>query len=472
MLRTLTRWPSMSTFIAKPRVVVVAGTTGVGKSELAVTLAEKFNGEIINGDALQLYNGLPIATNKLPVPEQRSIPHHLLGCIGLEEETWTVGKYVHSATLVIEDVVARGKLPILVGGTHYYTQSLLFDDSLVKAGPGGDLSAEAQEKKWPILAASTNEMLEELRLVDPEIAARWHPNDRRKIRHSLEVYLTTGRRPSDLYDEQQSARSRHTPARDTASELVSQEAEVPTQSTSPPRYNPLILWIYAELDQLIPRLDRRVDQMVDTGLIEEAQSLHAQMRALERSGTLVDQSKGIWTAIGYKELLPYLWACTGAGPTARMAEELKRQAIELTKIATRQYAKQQQRWIRGKLLRALEENAALDKLTVLDGTELSQWPQNVEATAVDTLDAFLKGNPLPNSTLPPTLSNDILAPKAKGEIKARPCQVCNIIMMTQQEWDAHPRSKKHRKATRTPIDWQALYPKARRQDNRPHHDDR
>ncbi|KAL8658410.1 MAG: hypothetical protein Q9226_001016 [Calogaya cf. arnoldii] len=462
----------MSASITKPHILVIVGTTGVGKSQLAVTLAERFNGEIINGDALQMYDGLPIATNKLPVPERKSVPHHLLGCIKLGEETWTVGKYVRSATAVIEDVIARGKLPIVVGGTHYYTQSLLFEDSLVKTRTTDDLSAEAQENRWPILAASTKDMLDELRLVDSEIASRWHPNDRRKIRHSLEVYLTSGKRPSDLYREQKMAISKQMPRQDAVSKDTSQETDDPRMSTSPLRFTPLILWIHADLKKLSSRLDQRVDQMVDVGLIDEVQSMRRHLQTQERSGALVDQSRGIWTAIGFKELLPYVSACANAENTVGESEKLKKSAIELTKIMTRQYAKQQQRWIRGKLLRALQENDTLDKLVILDGTELLHWLQNVETIAMDAADAFLKGDSLPKSTLLPDSSGDMLIPKAKEHIKARYCDICNITMMTQQEWDAHPRSKKHRKATRIPVDWRALYPRAYYQDTLPETDDK
>ncbi|KAL8771338.1 MAG: hypothetical protein Q9209_003244 [Squamulea sp. 1 TL-2023] len=452
----------MSTSITKPRIVVIIGTTGVGKSQLAVTLAEKFNGEIINGDALQLYEGLPIATNKLPDAQRKSIPHHLLSCIRLDEETWTVGKYVRSASAIIENLIARGKFPIVVGGTHYYTQSLLFEDSLIETETSDRLSVQAQEKKWPILAASTQEMLEQLYVIDPEIASRWHPNDRRKIRHSLEVYLTSGRRPSDLYHEQHSANPGREPPQDPVNEQGSQGIETAGQSTSSLRFNALVVWINTDLDKLSARLDQRVEQMVDNGLIEEVQSMQARLQTLERSRTPVDSSKGIWTAIGFKELLPYVSGCgaTGAKLNATRSEELKKQGIALTKTATRQYAKQQQKWIRGKFLRALKEMDALGKLIFLDGTELPQWPQNVEAIATDAVSAFLRGESLPGSAAPPTVDRDILTPKVKMQIRARYCETCNITVMTQQEWDAHPRSKKHRKATKPRVNWQALYPKA------------
>ncbi|KAL8791452.1 MAG: hypothetical protein Q9213_000068 [Squamulea squamosa] len=453
--------------MTKPQIVVIIGTTGVGKSQLAVTLAEKFNGEIINGDALQLYEGLPIATNKLPNAQRKSIPHHLLSCIGLDEETWTVGKYVRNASAIIENLVAHGKLPIVVGGTHYYTQSLLFEDSLVETETTKRLSVQSQEKKWPILAASTQEMLKQLNVIDPEIASRWHPNDRRKIRHSLEVYFTSGRKPSDLYREQHSANPRRVSAQDSVNEQSSQGVETAGQPTFPLRYDALILWINTDLDKLSARLDQRMDQMVDNGLIEEVQSMQGRLQTLERSGTPVDSSKGIWTAIGFKELLPYASRCGAAGAelNATRSEELEKQGVALTKTATRQYAKQQQKWIRGKLLRALKEKDALRRLVVLDGTELPQWPQNVEAIATNAVSAFLRGESLPKSAALPTVNNDILTPKAKTQIRARYCETCNITVMTQQEWDAHPRSKKHRKATKPHIDWQALYPKAHVQDD-------
>ena len=160
---------------------------------------------------MQLYSGLPIITNKITVEERKGIPHHLLGCIGLDEPTWVVGTFVKRALGVIEEIRSRGKLPILVGGTHYYTQSLLFRDRLAEAeedGEGGESKKdhhEAQgpiedlEDKYPILKESTENLLERLQDVDPVMAERWHPNDRRNIQRSLEIYLQTGRKSSDIY---------------------------------------------------------------------------------------------------------------------------------------------------------------------------------------------------------------------------------------------------------------------------------
>ncbi|KAL8972838.1 MAG: hypothetical protein Q9183_000313 [Haloplaca sp. 2 TL-2023] len=447
----------MSTSVKKPRVVAIVGSTGTGKSQLAVALAEKFNGEIVNGDALQMYEGLPIATNKIPPKERKSIPHHLLGGVKLDEEPWKVGKYVHAASQIIEDIIARGKLPVVVGGTHYYIQSLLFVDDMNRQAHAEYTSAAAQEARWPILAASTLEMLQYLRNVDPETASRWHPNDRRKIRHSLEVYLRYGRKPSDLWRMQRKATD-SAEGTTVLNQEVPWEAENSTQDDlSSLRLDPLMLCIYAEQDQLRQRLDRRVDKMVEDGLIEEVALMHHYLQKQEQSGRTVDLSGGIWAAIGFKELLPYV-AASGTGRVD--AEEMKQEGIELTRIATRQYAKSQQRWIRGKLLRALKDNSALDKMILLNGTNLSQWNDNVEEIASDAVSAFLEERQIPTTTGASDTMNDILVPKESADIKARHCEICNVTMMTQREWDKHPRSKKHRRATKPIVDWAALYPRS------------
>ncbi|KAL8728539.1 MAG: hypothetical protein Q9181_005317 [Wetmoreana brouardii] len=458
----------MSKAVIKPRVITIAGCTGTGKSQLAVVLAEKFNGEIVNGDALQMYDGLPIATNKLPFCERNGIPHHLLGCIRLDEEPWQVGNYVHTASDIIKDISARGKLPIVVGGTHYYTQSLLFETSLPEKTEPEYQIPEAQEKRWPILAASTQDMLGELRKIDPEISSRWHPNDRRKIRHSLEVYLTCGRRPSELYCEQREATAAARFPQPLHLETHDTDEEATNNSVPPLRFDPLILWIYADLDKLYPRLDDRVEQMVQDGLLEEVASMQQNLQGQQQLGDHVDQSSGIWTAIGFKELVPYISASLTGDVSAERLVKMQRTGIELTKTATRQYAKRQQRWIRGKLLRALEENNSLNRMVLLDGTDVSQWHQTVEAFAIDVASAFLEGNPIPKPATSTDSASKILMPKAKTNVQARYCEVCDITMMTEQEWDGHPRTKRHRKATRIPVDWQALYPKKNSQDSITH----
>ncbi|PHH84474.1 hypothetical protein CDD83_1891 [Cordyceps sp. RAO-2017] len=132
-------------------LVVVLGATGTGKSELAVELATRFRGEIINADAMQLYEGLPILTNKMPVAERRGVPHHLLGHISAGDAPWDVDAFKRAATALMADIRRRGRLPILVGGTHYYVDPLLFpdvilDDVVLDRGDDGPAAAAASSR--------------------------------------------------------------------------------------------------------------------------------------------------------------------------------------------------------------------------------------------------------------------------------------------------------------------------------------
>ncbi|GKT84538.1 tRNA isopentenyltransferase [Colletotrichum tofieldiae] len=189
-------------------LVVILGSTGTGKSEtqLAIELATRFNGEIINADAMQMYKGLPIITNKITPAERRGVPHHLLDHIGLDQPTWVVEDFKREANKVIREIRNRGNLPIVVGGTHYYTNALLFEDTLVGADDekprDSDVKLDDDTSSFPILNEPTDVILAKLREVDPVMADRWHPNDRRKISRSLQIYLQHGRPASAIYAEQ------------------------------------------------------------------------------------------------------------------------------------------------------------------------------------------------------------------------------------------------------------------------------
>ncbi|KAL9104421.1 MAG: hypothetical protein Q9163_000627 [Psora crenata] len=424
----------------RPRrpLIAIVGATGTGKSQLAVSLAERFHGEIINSDALQMYQGLPITTNKISLKESKGIPHHLLGCIGLGEEPWTVRQFHAQASGIIEDIRARGKLPILVGGTLYYTQSLLCPHSIFEEEQPENFSIEEEAERWPILEASTEEMLKELRRVDPAMAERWHPKDRRKIRRSLQIWLTTGKPASDIYSGQRSA----TPS--NMSDL---------QSTVMPSSDGfLVFWTHASAAELNKRLDTRVDAMLSRGLMEEVQTMYNFVQAEKQRRTSMDEGHGIWIAIGYKELLPYL-------QNKFCGENLKQEGIERIKIATRQYAKRQVRWVRLKLLVAMREANLARNLFLLDASDISKWLSNVEESAQNVTDAFLAGNALP---LPETLSataQEMLVTRDKPSRSAHYCESCDKTLMSEAEWTRHLRSKGHKAATNPKVDWQALYPK-------------
>lgn len=404
---------------------------------------------------MQLYAGLPIITNKITLEEQAGIPHHLLGCIGLHEQSWVVGTFVKQALKTIKEIRSRGRLPILVGGTHYYTQSLLFHDRLAEkesdaAVEPGEGLVDDREERWPMLSQSTAVLLEELKKVDPVMAERWHPNDRRKIQRSLEVYLQTGRRASDVYAEQRARKDVTVPAggEEDGSSEVQSGLRVPT----------LLFWVHADKQALHQRLDHRVDSMFESGLLDEVQSLNAFAKAEEAAGTPVDETRGIWVSIGYKEFKAYTAALEDPQASENELEKLRLEALERTKIATRQYAKRQLRWIRIKLVNALsqftfaEGGGSQGHLYLLDGSDASTFEENVVSPAIDLTSTFLSGGQMLDPKAVSDVAAEMLTPKREYDYSARPekwtkrfCEVCGVTCVTEEQWEAHKRSKRHRK---------------------------
>ena len=408
--------------------------------KLAVSLALRFNGEVINGDALQLYKGLPIITNKLSEFERRDVPHHLLGCIDLEQPSWTVRDYSQHAKTIVEDIRSRGKLPIIVGGTHYYVQSIVSPKSIMANETGNLESSEGEKAKWPILNASTERILAELQKVDPEMAERWHPRDRRKIQRSLEIWLQTGRRPSEIYLEQKNSNS------------DPQVQGLRSDDASFLSYDTLVLWTHAPISELYPRLEDRVDKMVSNGLLTEAETMYTFVQSNRAQGLEVDESRGIFVAIGYKEFLPVFGA-------DNPSENIRSACIERTKIATRQYAKRQTRWIRYKLLPSVAETGSLDRTFLLDATSLTEWQTNVADTAACLTDCFLRASGLPAPKSLSDVAHNMLVIEDKPTMQSRHCEACEKTLMTEALWKLHLSSKGHRRSTQPKIDWGALYPK-------------
>ena len=382
----------------------------------------------MNGDALQLYRGLPVITNKLPENERQGIPHHLLGCIELEEQPWTVRDFSQRAKVTVDGIRSRGKLPIIVGGTHYYVQSILSTRSILDSHTNALEDSQAETQRWPILNDSTENILKELQRVDPLIARRWHPKDRRKIQRSLEIWLQTGQRPSELYSEQ---------SRECSNSLQGSADYGARQSSD----DILLLWTHAFTSDLLPRLETRVEEMVAKGLLDEAEMMYDFVQRKRAEGFEIDNDRGIFIAIGYKEFMPFLTAdCR--------SENVKAECLERTNISTRQYAKQQTRWLRHKLLPFVAENDQLDCTFLLDASNLDKWHSNVEACAADLTESFLHGSKLPSPKSLSNLAHDMLELKERPTFQSRQCDACGKTMMTESEWERHLSSKGHRHATR------------------------
>ncbi|KAK4963663.1 tRNA dimethylallyltransferase, mitochondrial [Elasticomyces elasticus] len=420
-------------------LIAIIGATGTGKSQLAVELAKRYNGEVINGDAMQLYAGLPIITNKITVEEQQGVPHHLLGCIGLEEPTWVVGTFVKKAVQIIEEIRARGRLPILVGGTHYYTQSLFFKEGLAEthAESGDEVTekeVELSDTEYPLLEQSTEVLLAELQKVDPVMAERWHPNDRRKIRRSLEIYLKSGRKASEVYAEQRQRKDG-----DTASSDQDKDGNM--------RFPTLLFWAHAEQDTLRGRLDSRVDKMLDAGLLDEVRMLNAYADTKAAAGRPLDDSRGIWVSIGYKQFKEYVPALQAGISREKDLQRLKTQAVGATKAATRQYAKRQLRWIQIKLFDSLPSR---DKLYLLDASDVAAFDANVVEPAVSLTSAFLNAEPMPEPSSMSQVAADMLQLKrgvdASEDWTKQYCEACDVTCVIEDQWRKHVGSKAHKKA--------------------------
>ncbi len=277
------------------RIICVAGPTASGKTDLAVSLAERLDGEVVSCDSMQLYRCMDIGTAKPTLAERRGIVHHMLD-VADPEEDFSVSRYCRMATPIVQDILARGKTAIIAGGTGLYMDSLIRGNDFApfpSTGIREQLEAEAD-------ARGMEAMLAQLRQADPDSAARLHLADRKRILRALEVYFETG--------------------------ITITQHNLRTQAI-PPRFQPLWLGLdFQPRSLLYQRIDRRVDIMLEQGLVSEIRQLLA--RGLSQSCTALQ-------AIGYKE---FVSALEGHIPLAEAADQVRQ--------SSRRYAKRQLTWFR------------------------------------------------------------------------------------------------------------------------------
>jgi tRNA dimethylallyltransferase len=283
---------------AVSRPIAVVGPTGTGKSALALDLAERLGGEIVNADAMQLYRGMDIGTAKLPVAERRGIAHHQLDVLDVTE-TATVGRYQGAATADVEAILARGAVPVIVGGSMLYVQSLLDDWAFPATDPEVRARWEAR-----LAAVGVAALHQELASVDAEAAASILPTDGRRIVRALEVV-----------------------------ELTGQPFAASAPTIGEPRWNTAIVGLDWETERLDERLQLRTDAMFDDGLVDEVTALRE--RGL-REGVTASR------ALGYAQVLEALAETSPAGGAdAAIAEARTR-----TFMGTRRYVRRQRSWFR------------------------------------------------------------------------------------------------------------------------------
>jgi len=278
------------------KVICVVGPTACGKTKLGVLLAQKYNGEVVSCDSMQIYRGMTIGTAAATPDEMEGIPHHMLA-VADPEESWSAARYAEAATPVVEDIFARGKRPILVGGTGLWLDALLRGH---RFAPGRAGSAVRTHLETRLAEDGIGPLLEELRRVDPVSAEKLHPSDEKRILRALEVFQETGQTIS---------------AHDAAERAL------------PPKFPSVKIGLrFADREDMKALIDRRVDAMVENGLLDEVRALLD--RGLPRSATALQ-------AIGYKEFSGVL-----------EGEKTEAEAIDEVKLRSRQYAKRQLTWLR------------------------------------------------------------------------------------------------------------------------------
>lgn len=275
-------------------VIAVVGPTASGKTSLAVEIAKNFSGQVVSADSMQIYEKMNIATAKPTEEEMQGIIHHLIGFQPIDKK-FSVAEYVSLAYECINNIYNAGALPVLAGGTGLYVDSLLNNIKFSKE----EKNTEVREKLTALFDEKGAEyMLEKLRKIDPEAASKLHLNDKSRIIRALEIYELTGK---TMTTQKELSRAEETP------------------------FEPLYIGInYRDRSVLYDRINKRVDIMLDNGLLDEA-----------REFALLDPETTACQAIGYKELAPYI-----------KGEKELSECVERLKIETRHYAKRQLTWFR------------------------------------------------------------------------------------------------------------------------------
>ena len=281
----------MDAFNKKIPLIAVVGPTASGKTALGIEIARRLNGEVVSCDSMQIYKGMDIASAKPTTDEMMGIPHHMIG-IAEMSESYSVARYVDEAEGVIADIYSRNKMPILVGGTGLYFSLLVDNITFSEEEDTSELRAKLTAEAAEI---GNEAMLKRLHQIDPEYAQTLHPNNLKRVIRALEVYYSSG-----VTMTEQQRRSR----------------------INPSEYDLTAIGIRFENRELLyERINRRVDIMLENGLLDEAKE---------------SMSDGLATsaqAIGHKELIPFL-----------KGECTLDQAVESLKRETRRYAKRQMTW--------------------------------------------------------------------------------------------------------------------------------
>ena len=279
-----------------PKIVCVVGPTASGKTKMGVAIAKRFGGEVVSVDSMQIYRGMTVGTAAPTAEEMEGVPHHMIA-VADPSESWSVARFTEAADACVQDILRRGKLPVLVGGTGLYLDALVRGNRFAE-GHAGTAVREALQKRMAVEGAAA--LLQELRAIDPEAAEKLHLKDEKRILRALEVWQETGKTITEHNRETQAV---------------------------PDKYEAVYIGLdFENRDDLRARIDRRVDIMVEQGLLQEVRGLLSS--GIPRTATALQ-------AIGYKEPMA---ALRGEMTMAEASEKIKQES--------RRYAKRQLTWFR------------------------------------------------------------------------------------------------------------------------------
>ncbi|MRH42633.1 tRNA (adenosine(37)-N6)-dimethylallyltransferase MiaA [Aquibacillus halophilus] len=280
----------------KQTVIGVVGPTAVGKTSLSIEIAKHFNGEIISGDSMQIYKGMDIGTAKVSEEEQKEVPHHLID-IKDPEESFSVAEFQSNVRQHLSLINEKKRLPIIAGGTGLYIQAALFGYNFAEEKRNEIYQNKIENE---IKVHGIEVVYNRLMLIDPVQAEKIHPNNTRRVVRALEVYDRTGMTMTEYHKKQQ--------------------LETP--------YRPILIGLEMDRSLLYKRIDKRVDMMLEQGLLDEVKFFYE--KGLENAQSM--------KAIGYKEFIPYF-----------KEEKSLEESVELLKRNSRRYAKRQYTWFKNKM---------------------------------------------------------------------------------------------------------------------------
>ena len=294
----------------KPKVIVICGPTASGKTALSIELAKKINGEIISCDSMQIYKYMDIGTAKPTLEEQKEVKHHLIDFVE-PNQRYSVAEYKKDAEKSIEEILLKGKTPIIVGGTGLYVDSLIYGIEY----PEIELDEEYRKQlEKEIKEKGLESLYNKAKEIDSKAMEKISPNDKKRIMRVLEIYIATGKTK-------------------TEQEIESRTHEV--------KYDYRVFAIKMDREKLYERINKRVDMMIEKGLIEEVQNI---LKKYDKFPTAMQ-------GLGYKEVVEYL-----------EGKKTKEEMIDKIKMQTRRYAKRQITWFKKNKQTIWIENNELSKI--------------------------------------------------------------------------------------------------------------